>query len=305
MFTSTPDPTTIDAYLGRLGLTHDDVSGADAAALHLVHTRHMENVPYENVDPYLGRLTGLDPVDVLARITRGRGGYCYHLNTALGTLLTALGFDVEARHAGCWVHSQEVSPGVNRTHLGLVVHGVPSADNPAGDWMVDAGFGDGFWAPLPLRAGEWTQGPYTSSLAPSALTPGGWTWSHDPAGAFYGAEIAPAPGADEPPVASADFAEWHTFFSTDLASSFRRVCEVYRRDAESVDQLVGLRYRHITADGVLEVLLDDRATWADALVEVFGLDLSDLSDDEHDELWRRLAADHAGWLATREAPAQG
>ena len=78
----------VTGYLERLGL------GAEPpgiAALRRLHAAHVERVPYEPLEIQLGRPTALDPAASAARILRGRGGYCYHLNGAFSALLLPFG----------------------------------------------------------------------------------------------------------------------------------------------------------------------------------------------------------------------
>ena len=74
-------------------------------------------------------------------------------------------------------------------HLVLVVHGLPSATNPDGDWYVDAGLGDGLYEPLPMVAGEYRQGKADALLRVSRSADDGigdWHFTHDPTGSFDG-----------------------------------------------------------------------------------------------------------------------
>lgn len=79
-----------DAYLTRLGLEAEPPS---ADALRRLHRRQVERVPYETIWIHGGETWGIDPADAIVRIAlQGRGGYCYHLNGALGLLLQSLGY---------------------------------------------------------------------------------------------------------------------------------------------------------------------------------------------------------------------
>ena len=84
--------------------------------------------------------------------TTRRGGYCYQLNGAFWTLLTALGYRVSLHVAG--VH-EAAGPDVSTlcNHAALVVEGLPTDSNPGGRWWVDAGLGDALHDPMPLQDG--------------------------------------------------------------------------------------------------------------------------------------------------------
>jgi N-hydroxyarylamine O-acetyltransferase len=84
----------VGAYLQRIGV--DEEPPPTAEALVRLHRAHLEHVPFENLDIVLGvpiELAALAFVDKVAR--RRRGGFCYELNGAFASLLTALGFEVE------------------------------------------------------------------------------------------------------------------------------------------------------------------------------------------------------------------
>src|SRR2546423_2127424 len=102
------------------------------AALRRLHAAHVERVPYEALEIQLRRPTTLEPSASLARILRGRGGYCYHLNGAFSALLHALGYQV-TRHLGGVQGSQADAPNVDRNHLALTVTGLP--EDPSAIWL--------------------------------------------------------------------------------------------------------------------------------------------------------------------------
>src|SRR5215831_4615258 len=93
--------TSIDVagYLRRLRLPELAGAAPSAESLFALHRAHAELVPYETLEIWLGRPTTVDPVESVARILRGRGGYCFHLNGAFSALLTVLGYRV-TRHLG-------------------------------------------------------------------------------------------------------------------------------------------------------------------------------------------------------------
>jgi N-hydroxyarylamine O-acetyltransferase len=83
-----------DAYLDRIG--YKGPRALMAETLHTLHRQHMLRVPFENLDIGLGRKIVLDPERFINKIVgSGRGGFCYELNGAFATLLTALGFRVD------------------------------------------------------------------------------------------------------------------------------------------------------------------------------------------------------------------
>lgn len=183
MFASLPplDEDVRAAYLGRLGVEPEPPS---AEALCALVRRHAERVPYETMWMHAGEQWGIDPGESARRIAFARrGGYCYHLNGALGLLLTSLGYDVHG-HVGGVHRSAEPDPAARGNHLVLTVTGLPADSNPEGTWYVDVGLGDALHEPLPLVPGTYVHEPFRMGL--ERLGDDGWHLTHDPAGGFAG-----------------------------------------------------------------------------------------------------------------------
>jgi N-hydroxyarylamine O-acetyltransferase len=102
-------------------------------------------------------------------VTRRRGGFCYELNGLFAELLQALGFDVHRMAAQ--VVAVDDTPRKPFGHLTLRVE----LDRP---YLVDVGFGDAFFEPLPLVAGIHHQGNRAYALEESG---GQWLYRPDPA----------------------------------------------------------------------------------------------------------------------------
>lgn len=279
-------PSEVAAYLRRLGLPAD-MGPPSVPGLLAIHAAQVERVPYEVLDIQIGRPPSIEPSSSVARVLRGRGGYCYNMNGALSSLLTALGFDVRWHRGG--VHNAGEEPGsAPANHLALTVHGLPAPQCPSGVWFADAGLGDGLHLPLPLAAGTYVQGPYTFGLVE---TGSGWQFRHDPAGSFAWMDF------DYPGTAVlADFQERHEYLSTSPSSGFVRTCAIARRDPAGADVLTGCVLER-RGSGAGKRVVDDRASWFAVLGDVFGLRLDDLSDSDKDRLWNRVQAAHVSWLS--------
>lgn len=132
----------LGAYLDRIGLR--DAPAVSAEALERLHFEHIQNIVFENLDIHLGRLIEIDVARIFDKIVgRGRGGFCYELNTLFASLLHTLGFDVTL-HA-CRV----VTSGARWIpfgHIATIVH-------LEEDWLADVGFGNSFQRPLRLAEG--------------------------------------------------------------------------------------------------------------------------------------------------------
>jgi len=281
----------VDAYLDRLGLDREPPS---VDALSALHRRQLERVPYETTWIHLGERWTVDRAASLHRVARRqRGGYCFHLNGALSLVLEDLGYDVTLHVGG--VHGPDGPTEAAMTnHLVLLVHGLPSDDNPGGHWYLDAGLGDALHAPLPLRTGEHRQGPFAFALSEVTDGVGDWHLRHHTLGSFTGMSFSAAPAAID------DFAARNVELSTSPDSNFVRTVTAQRRDADGVDVVRGQVLRRVGVAMGEGRTLATRTEWFDALGDLFGLTYPDVPTGQLDALWNRVHATHEAWLA-REA----
>lgn len=136
----------LDAYLARIG--HTGPRTPTLATLRALHARHPAAIPFENLDPLLGRPVPLDLDALQAKlVARRRGGYCFEQNTLFRAALEAIGFTVTSLIArSLWMVPPD-RPANPRTHMVLRV------DLPEGPQLADVGFGGHlFAAPLALAA---------------------------------------------------------------------------------------------------------------------------------------------------------
>src|SRR5678816_1691405 len=146
----------LKAYFGRIGYVGRP--RVDLATLHALHRAHLLAVPYENLDIQLGRPVGLDAQAAFDKIvTRGRGGWCYEMNSLFAAVLEEIGFKV-TRMAGA-VMREALGDIVLGNHLVLLV----SVDGEP--WIADVGLGDGSLDPFVLRAGPFSVEGYRFGLA--------------------------------------------------------------------------------------------------------------------------------------------
>jgi len=137
----------LNAYLARIG--YDGPREATLAVLSAIHALHPAAIPFENLDPLLGRGVSLDP-DVLQAKLLGqrRGGYCFEQNALFRSALEALGFAVTPLIARVVWMSPPGQPLAPRNHMLLKV------DLAEGPFIADVGFGGHLAsAPLKLEAG--------------------------------------------------------------------------------------------------------------------------------------------------------
>ncbi len=265
----------LDDLLSRIGLDARPAPGL--AGLRAVHRAYLERVPYEDIAVQLRESGPLDEAALGARILSGRGGYCFELNTVLAAILRELGFSVS-------YHEAVVGGRGPTNHMVLIVNldGEP--------WIADAGLGEGFLDPLPLREGRHRgSGPFA------------WTLEREPAGAWWlgqhewgsvsGFRMNAEPSAHEA------FASHHRRLSTDPASSFVQTLVVQRPED---DRIVTLRSRTLSRRGpeVDDKRVLGRNELGGALRDVFGiaLDVGRLR-----RLWTLAAAQHEAFQARAAA----
>ncbi len=119
------------------------------AALQLAHLTH---VPFENLHVFHGRGVRTDIEWSYPKVVeQARGGWCFELNGCFGSLLRALGFEVD--YISCQVWDEPSGWGPALDHLGLLVH------LGGQRWFVDVGFGDNCLVPLPVIDGEYEANP--------------------------------------------------------------------------------------------------------------------------------------------------
>ena len=277
------------AYLSRLGCGVEPPSVAALAALHRAQT---ERIAYETLWIHLGEQRSVaveDSLDAIAR--RGRGGYCFHLNGAFASLLTALGYEVTL-HAGA-AHDSEGPTRPLGNHLVLLVHGLPTEAHPNGTWYVDAGLGDALHDPLPLAAGRYTQGPFTFELRPSPYEGSEWQLVHDSHGSFHAMVFSLEP------VSIDYFAEHHVRLSTSPDSGFVKTLTAQRRLADHVEILRARTLTRLDETGPVREILE-RDDWFAAVIHRFGLNLDDVSPSARDALWDRVEVMHDDWMAGQQ-----
>jgi len=111
----------INAYLQRIGFT--STPRLDFETLYALQRKHLQTIPYENIDILRGIPISLDIDDIFEKIViRGRGGYCFELNALFAWLLRDLGFEVTDYFARFLLNEPEIP--MRRHHvLGVSFHG--------------------------------------------------------------------------------------------------------------------------------------------------------------------------------------
>lgn len=123
-----------NAWLHRIGY-----SGPRAATLEALHglvTAQATAIPYETIDPLLGRPPSLDLTALQQKmLVQARGGYCFEQNTLFRAGLQSLGFRVTSLQARV-VRNLAVDAERPAFHMVLRI------DLPEGPFLADVGFGN-------------------------------------------------------------------------------------------------------------------------------------------------------------------
>ena len=169
----------LDAYLGRV--RYDGPREPTFETLRSLCELQPDCIPFETIDPFLGRPPDLSIRALQAKlVARRRGGYCYELNLLLRQALLSLGMHVTGLVARVvWMQPPDAPPRA-RSHTVLKVD-LPGES--AATFIADAGFGGRLLgSPLRLepglvqetRAGRERIVESCGELAVEAEMPDGW-----------------------------------------------------------------------------------------------------------------------------------
>ncbi|HEY2176949.1 MAG TPA: arylamine N-acetyltransferase, partial [Caulobacteraceae bacterium] len=127
------DTFDLDAYFRRIGF--DGPGRPDLETLAAINVLHLAAIPFEGIDPLIGRQTPLDLASLQAKLVASRrGGYCFEQNALFKAALEAIGFAVT-------VLSGRVAWAGDGVPLGARTHMLLTVDLPEGPYIADVGFG--------------------------------------------------------------------------------------------------------------------------------------------------------------------
>jgi N-hydroxyarylamine O-acetyltransferase len=133
----------LDEYFARIG--YGGGVRPDLETLSGIQARHVSAIPFEALDPLLGRPVSLDLATLQAKLVGSRrGGYCFEQNALFRAALQAMGFQTTSLAARVLRGHSPGTPLPPRGHMVLRV------DLPEGPYLVDVGFG-AFLQDAPLR----------------------------------------------------------------------------------------------------------------------------------------------------------
>lgn len=254
------DTVDLDRYFARVGFS--GTARPDAATLVALHDAHTRAIPFESLDPLLGRPVALDVGSVAAKlIDERRGGYCFEQNVLFRAVLEAIGFDVVGLGGRVRWMSPPQAPLGPRSHMLLKV------DLAEGAFLADVGFGACLLdAPLRFavdedqrtRLGTFRLRSFDARFALEAMQPSGWR-------TMYVFDLEPQLPADY------EVANWFT--STHPRSPFPAHLVVERLADDRRHKLADRRHVVEGCDGAIveERTIEDAETLTRVLGEVFGL----------------------------------
>lgn len=223
------DSFRLAEYLERL-----DIRGPvnpDLRTLKALHAAHVDAIPFENLDPFLGRPVSLELAALQEKLVRRRrGGYCFEQNALFKAALDVLGFKVTGLAARVRWRSSPESPLGPRSHMLLKVDLADRA------YLADVGFGSCLLdQPLPLVIGVEHPSPMGTFLLTES--DGGYLLQSKQSAGWRSAFLF-----DLSPQIPADYevANWYT--STSPAAPFLRTLIMERVAGEQRLKLVDRRF---------------------------------------------------------------
>lgn len=250
-----------------------DYQGAADPTLNVLQdlvTAHTRTIPFENLDPLLGRpIDDLSPAALADKLVRRRrGGYCYEHNGLFGYVLAELGFGVRRFAARMvWTRAPD-APVASLTHTLLAVT-LPGEQQ---SYLVDVGFGGQTpTSPILLEVGsaqQTTLEPYRlqedgDSLVLQAQIRGDWQ-------SLYQFATRTAPPID------LKVGSWYA--STHPSSHFVTALIASMVTADGRCNMSGRNLAIHRGGATEKIRLDDAAAVVDTLSDRFGINVADAGE---------------------------
>jgi N-hydroxyarylamine O-acetyltransferase len=250
----------LDGYLARIG--YDGPREPTLEVLCALHALHPAAIPFENLDPLLGRPVSLD-LDALQSklVGQRRGGYCFEQNALFRAALEAIGFVVTPLIARVVWMAPPDRPLGPRNHMLLKV------ELAEGPYIADVGFG-GQLASAPLKLEPGLEQPTAEavlrltaaggdSFVAETRLPTGWT-------PMYRFTLEPAESSDY------ELSNWFTSTHPDFLLTTNLLAERLTPDVRT--SLLNTRLTRRYPDGRAEVVeLSSPEALVLALEQEFGV----------------------------------
>lgn len=250
----------LDDYLKRIGFV--GAAKPDLETLCALHSAHVDAIPFEGLDPLLGRPVMLDLPSLQAKlIDSARGGYCFEQNAIFKAALDKIGFRVTGLTARVRWMSPPDAPLGPREHMLMTV------ETPQGIFLADVGFG-AFVMDRPIRLetnveqvtamGTFLLTEADGLFTLSAKQPNGYR-------AMYAFNLEPQIQADY------ELGNWYT--STSPKAPFLHFLIMERVSAEQRHKMINRRYVVEGRDGEVaaETVTADPEAFGRILSDVFGV----------------------------------
>lgn len=278
--------TVLKSYFRRLGIPAPDLNGDPVALLDTLLAHHLEAIPFENIDPLLGRGVDLAPEAVATKLLdAGRGGFCHEHALLIQRVLRELDFECFPVLARVYLDHTGEFPSGPTHHVTLV-----NLDGKL--HLVDPGFGGGTPAiSLPVAEGS-RVGDFRLVSAPEILpatlqardvslmlqrrsSTGVWY-------NLYGFDVIPAQPAD------IELSNWYVANHPEIMFTRFPVMARQLRDGTR-HSLGGMQLRTTGPAGEHQEKISERERLGEVLREIFGLELSTA---EVEETWERSREAH-------------
>ncbi|MGJ5207848.1 arylamine N-acetyltransferase family protein [Bradyrhizobium sp. HKCCYLR20261] len=230
------DEFQLESYLARIA--YRGLLAPDLATLSALQAAHVDALPFEALDPLMGRPVHVDLASVQRKLVHSRrGGYCFEQNVLFQAALESIGFKVTGLTGRVRWRSQPSEPLGPRQHMMLLVE---AEGRP---YLVDVGFGICLMdAPIALEVGpEQTTpmgtfriGMWDGLYAISARQPAGWRM-------MYAFDLAPQIHADYV------LGSWYTSTNANVPATHTLMME--RVEPTVRHKLVSRRYQTQARDG--------------------------------------------------------
>ena len=257
------------SYFKRIG--YSESARADLATLNALMSAHVRAVPFENLDVYAERGLSADLDQMFDKIvTRGRGGWCYEMNTLFAWALGEIGFHVQRLSAG--VRRAKLGDEALGNHLCLMV----TLDQP---YLVDVGYGGSQLYALPIQDAVTTHRPLQLALA--KIDDGFWRLHEGGPGSVVSYDFKPG-WCDEAMITKS-----HNFQISNPDSIFRKTLIAKIRRGDDYLALRGRSFETQKPGWKDTRILETPEQVAGILEDVFGLVEPDLN-----RLWPKICERH-------------
>jgi len=263
-------------------ISFDDEPAPALEVLGRLLARHVQRVPFENLDVQLGARLTTDPAAAYEKIVlKKRGGWCYEQNGLFGWALSEIGFDVTRVAAA--VMRIERGNVAHANHLCLLVKPADADET----FLVDVGFGGSMIAPIPLAESDYQQAPFHIGLRKTG--DGHWRFWEDLGKGEFSFDFLDEPADEDALTDKCDFLQ------TDPSSGFVQNLVAQIRLPDQHKTLRGKVFSLATTNGIETTILSSADELFAVLRDEFRVDVPAVRD-----LWPGIEERHAELMREKE-----